>query len=100
MEVETVQPISKHQALKSKQIPIPPEVIEAFNELIIENINSSGIAIVKRDDVVALAITKLSIESNQFADNWLDIEPIFENIGWNVRYNIRIAGYEAHFKFS
>jgi hypothetical protein len=102
MEVETVQPITKQQVCQSKQTSMPPEVIEAFNELIIKNINSDGIAIVKCNEVEDLIIAKLFIESKDFDYKWLDIEPIFENFGWKVRYNSPsfANSHESNFKFS
>jgi hypothetical protein len=86
----SVQPIRPDQAAMLKASTIPLFVIEAFNELIVENLTSGGRAVVtKTDAVVRIQMKSPSDLSREeiIRRRWLDIEPIFEAYGWKVKYD-------------
>lgn len=88
---------------KKDQIP-PPEVIEAFNDLIIQDLiiarrNGQATvrqAIVRQDEVIKLIIAKIvkrvcwtpnEIRHRCGDEGWLNIEEIFRAAGWEVTYD-------------
>lgn len=80
----------------------PPEVFEAFNELITENF-SGGEAHVRQDAVVERILAKLpDVKSGMvFAKGWLNVEQAYQREGWVVTYDKPgyNESYEASFKF-
>ena len=103
-----VNPISPKVAIERKIVSIPDEVIESFNELISEKLNSSGCATFKQDDIVERIMTKFNLKnkmmtrSKLFDNKWLDIENLFTQHGWKVEYDSPgyNESYAAVFKFS
>lgn len=86
---------------------IPSEVIDAFNELILENSERSGVqftARVMQDRVVTRIFEKLPTTNRQeiLTKGWLDIELVFERAGWTVVYDKPSynESYEASFTFT
>lgn len=90
-------PMTPDEALEKKQHIVPEFVFEAFNELIARNLDR-GYATVKQDDVVALILSKMNPASvtwegmggdraRIFNEHWLDIEPLYEEAGWDVKYD-------------
>lgn len=77
--------------IKAPIYKIPDEVFEAFNELISKKWNGTY-SKVFQNEVVKLIIEKLkengiSATYQFLLDNrFLDIEPYYEKVGWNVRY--------------
>ena len=67
---------------------IPDFVIRAFNELLAENWNEKEIKLEQYNIVERiLAHADGSIlRSDIFKKNWLDVEPIYENNGWIVKF--------------
>ena len=67
---------------------IPDFVIKAFNELLAENWNEKEIKLEQYNIVERiLAHADGSIlRSDIFKKNWLDVEPIYENNGWIVKF--------------
>lgn len=85
---------------------IPPEIIEAVNELLAEKYNGTS-ASMFMEDIIVLAKRKMKLNHSAGADSdfcekgWMDFEPIFENAGWHCEcdspgYN---ESYRTHFKF-
>jgi|CXWL01.1.fsa_nt_gi hypothetical protein len=83
-----IKPISPDDVAGKKAATIPDVVFEAINDLIVKNwagtratILQSKIveSILNRDD----AITEKSI----FEHRWLDIEDIYREAGWDVKYD-------------
>lgn len=98
-----IAPITPIKALQAKQESIPDFVIEAFNELIIKGMNTSGSVCIKQKDVVALITSKQQISSNAiYSSGWLDVENIYRSAGWNVEYDSPgyNESYDATFTFS
>ena len=94
-------PFTPNEAIGQAQNNIPDEVIEAFEEMIVKNLNQ-GSATFLQSEVATLAAAKLGVErSVLFDNNWLDVEPRFRASGWivdfdNPGYN---ETYEANFTF-
>jgi hypothetical protein len=96
----TVQAIRPEDVVSQKRDSIPNEVIECFNELIVENYNGAY-ATVYQEDVVKRIVAKGIGREKIFKNSWLDVEEIFEAEGWRVEYDKPgyCESYEAHFKF-
>lgn len=96
-----VGPLEPNEVAEAKQEQIPAEVFEVFNTLITENF-SSGQAVVKQKDVVAL-MKEVGIDTAEaFKRGWLDIEEIYMKAGWDVEYDKPGYNetYDAYFIFS
>lgn len=98
-----IKPITPREASRGKLTSIPSEVYESFNELIQKNLQGNQ-AVVTQNEVVALICNKMKIKSRQqiFDNNWLDVEPRYEEAGWEVvfdkpGYN---ETYDASFTFT
>lgn len=103
--MKTIKPISPNKVTKAKSSKIPPEVVEAFNELITENWSGRS-ARVTQDEAVSRIMAKMNIEQKNrylvFDNSYLDVEPLFEDAGWKVEYDKpgHCETYEAYFVFS
>ena len=97
-----MQPISPSEAARRKFEAIPPEVIQAVNELIVENLQQ-GRAIILQKEIIERAQRRGLREPKQlFYDrHWLDFEAIFETAGWSVKYDKPAYNedYDAYFEF-
>lgn len=91
MEVKPISPKALIEARKKPKF-FPPEIIEAFNELITKNFNG-GEARVLQKEIQALALSKMvkngrNASSKDIYDNgWMDVEPLFRASGWRVEYD-------------
>lgn len=100
METEkTVKPITPDEVVSEKGRAIPPEVIEAFNECIARSY-IDGAARVGQDTVVERIRARLPgvARCQIFEWHWLDVEPLYEEAGWEVEYN-KPAYCETHEAF-
>lgn len=99
----TVKPIKPSEVTKVKASAIPPKVIEAFNELIAENWDGSS-ARVTQDEAVKRIMKKLKLKKREivFDKSYLDVEPVFEEAGWSVKFDKPgyCESYEAYYVFS
>jgi hypothetical protein len=100
-----VKPITPEQASLGKQTSIPSEVIESFNELIIENYrNYSCSSNFTQKDVVSKICNKMNLENDRkiYDSHWLDVESLFEKYGWKVKYDkpAYCENYDANFTFT
>ncbi len=88
-----VFPVTPEQARKQKAGYFPDIVMEAFNELIVAGLDARGTSTVDQDDVINLIISKAATKGEKydrqliFDRNWLDVEPVFEDAGWDVSYD-------------
>ena len=93
-----IKPLTPKEAKKTKLEVIPDFVIQAFNELIVKNLNSYGSSSFKQNDLVDI-IMKSSSQDNGFtrddvySNHWLDVEKIYEEAGWEVTFH-KPAYYE------
>ncbi len=83
-----VKPITPKEAVGLKKELLPDEVLEAFNELIAENIRD-GEATFKATDVAARIKKKLQVKSIDavFDKGHMDVEDIYRKAGWKVEYD-------------
>ena len=79
------KPIRPDEVLSKKAESIPDEVFAAFNELITKNWNGQQSQVTQKS-VVSLIRRKLD-DSKTFDSHWLDIEDIYRNAGWVVKYD-------------
>lgn len=90
------RPITPNEVADLKSEQIPEEVVQAFNELIDENWNGSC-SVVGLDEAADRAAKLIGInDSVLYRNNWLDVEDIFREAGWEVDY----MTCKAIFKFS
>ena len=92
-----MKPISPNEAQNLINKNIPPEVVDSFNELIIESFNGVS-AKVSQKEVVTLIKKKLKTE---FKTEYLNVESLFEDYGWKVIYDKPGYNetYDASFEF-
>lgn len=93
-----MKPITPKEVVKKKKEQIPPEVLEAFDELIAENWNGHC-STFSQKDVSALIRAKLK---GDFPIKYLDVEDIYRKAGWKVDYDKPgyNESYDASFEFS
>jgi len=99
-----VKPIAPEKITKKKEDFIPDEVIEAFNEIIVEKWNGTQ-SFFRTKEVVSKIKKKLKLNrTDKIYDNhWLDVEGIYIKLGWVVKYDSPCYGgldFEPFFKFS
>jgi hypothetical protein len=100
MTTRKVAPITPQEIENSRLAEIPDAVIECFNAEIARNF-FSNVSIVLRNEIKALIKDK--IRDRPFQAEWLDIEPIYEQAGWSVRYERDMYGldnFQARFRFT
>lgn len=93
--------ITPDEVVKLKSEVFPGEVITAFNNAIALAWNGHS-STVFAADVAAEIANKLSIPvSKVYELNYLDVEPIYRDAGWDVRYDKPgyDESYRSHFIF-
>jgi len=99
----TSQPITPNEVVRLKEKILPNEVFDAFNELIAKKWNGRS-STVLQCEVVKLLKGKMQLEDTSiiFDNNWLDVEPVYRDAGWVVKYDKPgyNESYEASFKFT
>jgi len=113
------KPITPKEAMTSKANSIPPEVFDAFNELL--EARSGPTAPIRvyitQNEVVEIIIRKIllnaphdaggqsaaeAVRAKIFSEHWLDVEDAYRKAGWTVRYDKPgyNESYDANFTFS
>lgn len=99
----TVAPITPDQVIEKRRAGIPPQVFEAFNELL-ERKYQGGSCTIEQDEAVDLILKKrIDMNRAQISESgWLDIEPSYRDAGWDVTHDKPGYGeiYPARFVFS
>jgi hypothetical protein len=103
------KPITPDAAYEEKLKRIPPEMIEAVNQLIIEKIDSYRSCSIKQKEIVTryLDLKNVSGEDRKklhdeiFEKKYLDFEDIFTKNGWIVKYKSPYwdENYDEYFDF-
>ena len=87
----TVEAWSPAEVRAQKINFIPPEIIEAINELLAQRWNgrsaSFGLTELKQNVGHKFRTNGSPNLGKQYADGWLDFEPIFEDKGWKVTWD-------------
>ena len=96
--VNPIKP-SEVSALKAKEIP--DGVMEAWNEAISEKWDGER-SNIKQKYIVGKIAEKMDIEDVYEHQDWLNIEGIFKQSGWNVVYDkpAYYETYDANFIFT
>lgn len=83
----TGRAIRPDEIAKKKAAIFPVEVIEAFNVLIAKNF-TNGRANVTQEDAIKAICSSLGISRVEvFKNHYLDIEEVFREAGWSVKYD-------------
>jgi hypothetical protein len=94
-----MKPITPQEVVR-KVKPIPPEIIEAFNDLIRENISGNSAKVLLRQAISRIAQKTGFNEQKILRCWWLDnVEPIFREAGWDVTYRDSHY-YESYYLFT
>lgn len=95
----TVKPISPSDIVESKTKEIPNVVIQGFNVMITKYF-SSGKATFGQEELVEYLVGCEVPRENIFRLNWLNVEPIFEDAGWEIEYEKGDGGGDSYFTFT
>jgi hypothetical protein len=80
------KPISPDGLINLKREMLPTQVLETFNRLIGEKA-TNGYALILEEEVIT-ELTKQGLKRVDIFDKgWLNIEPLYEEVGWNVDYD-------------
>ena len=106
------KPISPDQVGRTKRASFPPEVFEAFNNLVARHFIGHS-ATFKQSDVVNAIVEAMQtetpygnngaeIEELIFKRGWLNVEETYRELGWTVKYDKPgyDESYEPTFTFS
>jgi hypothetical protein len=81
------QPIRPEDVAARKAAVLPPEVIDAFNDLIAMADNGYS-ATVMQEDAIDQILDRLPVSREEIFDrHLLDIEPVYRAAGWRVTYD-------------
>jgi hypothetical protein len=100
MKIPNNRPISPDEVISCRPDQFPAEVLESFNELLVENssIGSSGklnAKLMQYEILVRMEAKGLS-RSDIFNKGWLNVEMAFRSAGWDVIYDK--PGYNETYK--
>jgi hypothetical protein len=93
-----MKPVTPSEAKEEAAKAIPDEVIQAVNELLIENYDS--LITIKQHQVLS-RIKKIMGDGTQIDMRWLNFEEAFRKNGWDVAYDSPgfNESYDAYFQF-
>lgn len=96
-----IKPILPNEVQEVKNSMIPEGIIKIFNDLIVMKWNGYA-ASFTQDEAVKLCEEAGFNMKQVYANKWLDIEPLYRSLGWNVKwdkpgYN---DSYSAHWEFT
>lgn len=103
-----IKPISPVEAENKHRGTIPDSIINAFNKLIIKHYKPiSKEAVVKQDEVLDMVCedpdSGMLTKDEIFDNHWLDIEDIYREQGWKVKYDkpgYNEESFKPYFEFS
>lgn len=82
----TTKALSPQEASAVKKETMPEIVLETFNKLIVKNFNGKS-STVFQDDVMKILCDNGLDQGEIYSNHWLDIEDIYRDQGWSVRYD-------------
>ena len=98
-----VKPIAPEDITKTKEDFIPDEVIECFNEMIVEKWNGKE-SFFKQKEIVSKIKKKMNLKDTKkmYDEHWLDIEGMYIKLGWTVKYESPCydQDFDSYFKFT
>jgi len=80
-------PISPDEVSAVKSLSFPDEVIEVFNALIAENWTGSSARVLQSEAVSRIAASLGISRQACFDLNYLDVEDLYRDQGWEVDYD-------------
>lgn len=91
--MSSIEPISPEEVVGVKLTTIPDKVMKAFNDLIGEKWDGSRSRILMKEVRTRIGGT--------IKKEWLDIEPIFRDKGWDVKYDSPVydENFDAYYEF-
>ena len=96
MRQRNIRPITPNEVDSQKKASIPHYVIYCFNKLITKRWNGES-SVIKQAEIVS-ELMGMGIERDSiFENNMLDVESVFEEVGWKVEYDK--PGYETYDAF-
>jgi len=96
------KPITPAEAEAQRVTVIPDEVLEAFNQMIIKNLEGDRSSF-KLREVADLAASNMQCQHKYLYDNkWLNVESVYRRAGWKVKFDSPSIGdnYDAYFVFT
>jgi hypothetical protein len=99
-----IRPITPSEVVIQHRESIPSIIIDAFNKLIVKHFSPvTKESTVKQDEVLDMVCGEDTFSrSTVFKNHWLDVEAIYREQGWDVRYDKPAynENYDAYFVFS
>lgn len=97
-----VKAISPGDVPAQKKATLPDFVLDEWNKLLAEKSSGGGSIHITQDEIIARLMSYTTSRQAVFANHWLDIEPIYEEAGWTVKYDKPgyNEDYRAFFKFT
>lgn len=93
-----IKPINPSEVVALKRSRIPDEVIEAFNEAIVDRYDN-GIAKVDAEDIAREIAARISVSTDEvYRRKLLDVEDIYRAEGWTVQFHT-VSGGRNFFMF-
>lgn len=80
------KPITPEQAKEKFTKRIPDIIIDAINDLIVEHYSPIKRSATIKQDEILNRISDTYSRQTVFDNNWLDIEDIYREQGWDVTY--------------
>lgn len=86
--MNSVSPLSPSEIMENKCSSLPEFVIKAVNNLLKKSYNGRDAVIIQVDIIDEIRRLDPSVTREQiFKNRWLDFEPAFESVGWEIEYD-------------
>ena len=81
-----IQPINPNEIISEKVKIIPDQVIRVFNELIARNWNKDKSIVFTNEAVEFIKFLTGASKDTIIKNHWLDVEPLYRENGFDVKY--------------
>lgn len=97
-----IKPVSPTEVVPLKKSLMPDGVIAAWNALIAKKLSNGRAYILQNEAITEIIANTGATRAEVFANQWLDIEPLYRAEGWIVVYDkpAYCENYEANFTFT
>jgi hypothetical protein len=95
------KPITPDEVFAAKEKLLPPEVFEAFNEMIARKWDGDSASFTLKEVATSIANRLKISTADVYARNLLDVEDVYRMAGWGVDFDRPGYNetYEANFAF-